>query len=265
VIADNQTRRTVSSSNQRPGVARARRPSELSPLSGKCLDQHSWVFVPVDLMTLAGDANAGLLLARINYWFGCNGGDESTGRAGATRIINEQRWLPKTRASFARETGLTEKQVKLALAKLLSMGLVERLGHTELLRPTHLEVSEGGRGMKVWSGLVRMAGSAAGGLVLAQLHYWTSDARNKQTRLRVNRDGFWWLAKGYEAFGEETGLKPRQVRSAVDRLHKQGIIQTSSYRFSGMRTLHLRFDDAGFECAWEEQEISRLERRAQRR
>ena len=79
------------------------------------------------------------------------------------------------------------------------------------------------------------------------------------------RDGFWWLAKQHQDVAEETGLTPRQVRSAVDRLRGQGVIQTSTYRFDGLRTLHLRFDDAGFERVWEEQELSWLEQQADRR
>ena len=121
------------------------------------------------------------------------------------------------------------------------------------------------RGINTWAGLVRLAGSAAGGLILSQLHYWTADGRDGKTRLRQYRNGSWWLAKAYEEFAEETGLTSRQVRSAVDRLRAQEVIQTSSYRFNGLRTLHLRFDDAGFERAWEEQELSWLEQQAARR
>ena len=170
-----------------------------------------------------------------------------------------------TRDSLAHETGLTEKQVKLALRKLQSRGIVERLGRGELLRPTHPKIARGSQGMKVWAGLVRMAGNAAGGMILSQLHYWTSDDSSGHTRLRVHRNGFWWLAKACKEFGEETGLKTRQVRSAVDLLRRQGIIHKEAHLFRGLVTLHLRFDDDGFDHQWEEQEIARLERLAERR
>ena len=265
MIAESQTPQTSSSSDRcRHGTASSR-PSELSPLSTKSLDQHPWVFVPRDLVRLAGDANAGLLLARINYGLGRDGHDESVNRPRVTVTIDGRHWLAKTRARFARKTGLSESQVRLALEKLQEKRLVERLGRTELLRPTHPEVPKGCRGIDVLAGLVRMAGNGAGGLILSQLHYWTADDRNGQTRLRMYRDGRWWLAKQYQDFAEETGLTPRQVRSAVDRLRGQGVIQTSTYRFDGLRTLHLRFDDAGFERVWEEQELSWLEQQADRR
>ncbi len=229
------------------------------------MDQHPWVFAPRDMIRLVGDANAGLVLARINYAFGRNGDDQPANRPSVAKIIDGKRWLAKTRAHLARETGLSEIQVKRTLEKLQKTGLVERLGRNELLRPTHPEVRQDCHGITVWSGLVRMAGNGAGGLILSQLHYWTSDDRNGQTRLRMYRDSFWWLAKKYQDFAEETGLTARQVRSAVDRLREQGVIQTSTFRFDGLRTLHLRFDDAGFERAWERQEVSWLEQQADRR
>ncbi len=264
-MADTRNTQTPSSSDRsQPGTARSR-PSELSPLSAKCLDQQPRVFVPRDLIHLAGDANAGLVLAQINYWLGISGKDDSVNGPRVKFTTDGRHWLAKTRTCLARETGLTEMQVKLALKKLQKKRLVERLGRSEFLRPTHREVSKGCRGIKVWSGLVRMAGNAAGGLILSQLNYWTADGRDGKTRLRQYRDGFWWLAKAYEEFAEEMGLTPRQVRSAVDRLRGQDVIQTSTYRFNGLRTLHLRFADAGFERAWEEQELSWLEQQAARR
>ena len=83
-----------------------------------------------------------------------------------------------------------------------------------------------------------------------------------RTRLRVYRDGHYWLAKTYPEWAAETGMTARSVRSAVAKLADRGVIQKTAHRFNGLSTLHMRFDDAGFEAAWEEQELAYFEQRA---
>ena len=245
------------------------KPSKLSPLERICLDDHPRIFVPRDMVREVGDANAALLLAQI--WRFNRLADRSPSRRSFAVDVDGVLWLRLPRDVLSRRTGLSMNKIKLATRKLVQGHHLLRLGRSQLLRPTknpepsteasNQDLPSNGeeprrpcRGVRVYAGLVRMAGNAAGALVLGQLIYWHSDGPKDRTLLSQYRDGHWWLAKRYDDLADEIGLKPREVRSAIDRLRSRGIIVTSTHRFAGLNTLFLRFDDAGFQIAWQAQD-----------
>jgi hypothetical protein len=69
---------------------------------------------------IAGSLAAGLLLAQIIYWF-------RPGKTGLTklRVVRKNKlWLAKSREEWCTETGLSLKQVKGALNRLITLGLI---------------------------------------------------------------------------------------------------------------------------------------------
>jgi len=224
----------------------------LSPLKHFHLEQEPWVFVWPELVQTAGDANAGLLLADIVRWMRPADEERLPPRSGRFVDVAGARWLAKTRAAFVMETGLTESQVRGAMKRLRDRGVIERRGRTELLRPRRTFPPPGGRGVKVFARMVHMTGTAARGLVLSQLHYWFSPGRNQRARVTQRYQGEWWWAARYEDIAAQTGLSPRQARTAVERLERRGLIVTTIRRFQGRNTLHLRFHPAAFIAAWNE-------------
>ena len=173
--------------------------------------------------------------------------------------------LEKPQVALVSETGLSDSQVKRGLAKLRDQGLIERLGHFEYLRPTRTFPQDSDRIVKVYAGVVRMAGNAARGLVLSQMNYWFSPGRDQRTRVRNRRDGQFWLVKRYEELAAETGLTRSQAVSAVKYLRDRGLIHTSVHRFAGLSSLFLRFDEIRFRAAWEEQDTAWWESQAEQR
>src|SRR5689334_14775082 len=54
-------------------------------------------------------------------------------------------------------------------------------------------------------------------IVLEQMHYWLQ--RSSKTYQGKN-----WVYKTYQEWGDELGLTPKQVRSALDDLRKSGLV-----------------------------------------
>lgn len=81
---------------------------------------------------------------------------------------------------------------------------------------------------------VEFTGDLTAALVLNQIVFWSD--KSKRT------DGFFY--KSYKEWHEETMLTERQVRYAVDKLKKQGIVETKLKKANGAPTLHykLNFD-----------------------
>jgi len=98
---------------------------------------------------------------------------------------------------------------------------------------------------------VDMAGDLVAGLLLSQIIYWYLPSKKGQSKLRVFKDGFYWIAKARHEWWDEIRLKPRQIDRAVAILEKKGIIATHLYRFNNAPTSHLRIDKDGFLNAWD--------------
>jgi DNA-binding MarR family transcriptional regulator len=236
----------------------------LSPLRHYHMDQEPWVSVSPELVHTAGDANAGLLLADIVRFLPAD--DEDVLEKPGFRIRRDGRmWLVKPQAALVSETGLTDDQVKRGLAKLRDNGLIERLGHMTLLRPTRELSTNSDSVVKVYAGIVRLSGNAARGLVLSQMNFWFSPGEDQRVRVTQRRGEHRWLAKRYEELAAETGLTRNQAVSAVNNLRSRGLIHTSVHLFSGLSSLHLRFDEEEVRQAWEEQHTAWWESQARQR
>jgi len=85
-------------------------------------------------------------------------------------------------------------------------------------------------------------------MVLGQIAYWfgkiEAGPRKGQRRASklLGQEGYYWVAKSHEELGRETGLDKRQVRHAIEKLAKRGIIVKLVRRFGGYTLSHLRLD-----------------------
>ena len=83
-------------------------------------------------------------------------------------------------------------------------------------------------------------------LIFGQLlYYHLPDHKGKGTKLRVYKDGAYWVAKKYDDWYEECRINKDTARKKIDRLKRTGLIRTDNFRFNGIKMLHLRID---FEC-----------------
>tara|TARA_R110002020_G_scaffold112746_19_gene259382 strand:+ start:6843 stop:7157 length:315 start_codon:yes stop_codon:yes gene_type:complete len=82
----------------------------------------------------------------------------------------------------------------------------------------------------------------AGGVLLAQIIYWSKPDKEGKTKLRVKKRGELWIAKSREEWEKETGLTVRQVKSAQDRLACLDLIEKDRFLFAGKVAVHVRLN-----------------------
>jgi hypothetical protein len=224
----------------------------LSPLRHYLLEQEPWVFVWPELVRATCDANAAILLANILRWHRSATHDpEEVLRGNHLAEVNGHDWLPKKKAAFMMETGLTPSQVDSAFKRLIRLNLIERMGRSELVRPL-AQFDPPNRGTKVYARMVHMTKSGAQGLILGQMHYWFSPGRGNRARVRCKHQGLYWWADRHQDIAGKTGLSVRQIRNAIDGLKNRELIHTTTKKFSGRNHTLLRFNDSVFRARWEE-------------
>lgn len=98
---------------------------------------------------------------------------------------------------------------------------------------------------------VDMADDLIAGLLLSQIVYWYLPSKKGGSKLRVFKDGYYWIAKARHEWWDEIRVRPRQIDRATVILQQKGIIVTRLYRFNNAPTSHIRIDKEGFLAAWD--------------
>lgn len=83
-------------------------------------------------------------------------------------------------------------------------------------------------------------GNAAAALLLSQIVYWYLPAKGGGSKLKVQHDGMWWLAKSYRHWEEELGLSRMKSRTCMDILLRKQLIELRVFMFNGHPMQHLR-------------------------
>lgn len=95
-----------------------------------------------------------------------------------------------------------------------------------------------------------MTGDTLAGLVLSNLIFWYMPNKKGDSKLRVHRDGHYWIARTRDEWQTETTIKPRQLDRVIKRLIDLGLVVKANYRFNGLRTMHLRIDESAYVNAY---------------
>lgn len=86
-----------------------------------------------------------------------------------------------------------------------------------------------------------VGGDINAALMLSQIFYWYSPSRKTgKSKLRVFREGEWWLAKSGKDWEKELGTTPKQARLALAKLETLGIVATKLMSYGGAPVTHLR-------------------------
>lgn len=93
---------------------------------------------------------------------------------------------------------------------------------------------------------VDMAGDLISGLLLSQIVYWYLPDKQGKTKLRVKREGHYWIAKKRTEWWDEIRITSRQYDRASKILADQGIIVVQTFKFNGSPTKHIRLDIVQF-------------------
>lgn len=86
---------------------------------------------------------------------------------------------------------------------------------------------------------VDLAGDLTAGIVLGQIVYWWLPARNGDSKLRIFREGRYWLAKKLSDWYEELRVTMKQARRALQILKEKKYIETKVWKFAGTPTTHI--------------------------
>lgn len=91
---------------------------------------------------------------------------------------------------------------------------------------------------------VRLAGDLVSGVLLSQLAYWCAPDKNGKTKLKVQFEGRYWLAKARDELCAECGMTVDQYRRAIRVLQDKGFVDVRIKLFAGKTTPHyaLNFD-----------------------
>lgn len=102
------------------------------------------------------------------------------------------------------------------------------------------ESSEIGAGVFLRVPYMAVLKDVVAAVVCSQIHYWYMPAKKGGSKLRVYKDGKWWIAKSRREWGNETGLSDAQVRRALEVLERRAVIEKRNMKFNGAPTLHVR-------------------------
>lgn len=78
------------------------------------------------------------------------------------------------------------------------------------------------------------------GTLLSRILYWFSKDKNDRSKLRVFKDGYYWLAKQRKDWWEEIRITERQYDKAIKELENKGFVILAKYKFNSMPTIHIR-------------------------
>lgn len=85
-----------------------------------------------------------------------------------------------------------------------------------------------------------LAGDIDTGLLLSQIIYWHLPSHDGSSKLRVQKNGHYWIAKTRYEWWDEIRLNPRQVDRAKKVLQTKGLIIVEQHLFNGMKIDHYR-------------------------
>ena len=95
---------------------------------------------------------------------------------------------------------------------------------------------------------VDMVDDLNAGLLLSQILYWHRPPKKGQRKpkLRVKRNGIWWIAKERSEWWKECRLREKQVDRALGILKDKGYIAVDYFQFNSKRTMHICLNQAKF-------------------
>lgn len=86
---------------------------------------------------------------------------------------------------------------------------------------------------------VDLAGDLVSGILLGQIVFWFTPNEEGKSKLRVFKDGLWWLAKGRGDWWDEIRISEKQFDRAIRILEEKGLVELRKYKFNGSPMIHI--------------------------
>lgn len=89
---------------------------------------------------------------------------------------------------------------------------------------------------------VDITGDLIAGILLGQIVYWYMPNEQGKSKLRVKKNGEFWLAKGREDWRNEIRITPKQYDRAIKILIDKGFVEVQKFKFNGAPTNHIKLN-----------------------
>ncbi|MGX5475973.1 conserved phage C-terminal domain-containing protein [Bacillus toyonensis] len=89
---------------------------------------------------------------------------------------------------------------------------------------------------------VDITGDLIAGILLGQIVYWYMPNEQGKSKLRVKKQGEFWLAKSREDWKEEIRITPKQYDRAIKILIEKGFVEVKKFKFNGAPTNHIKLN-----------------------
>ncbi|PEB19692.1 replication protein [Bacillus toyonensis] len=80
------------------------------------------------------------------------------------------------------------------------------------------------------------------GILLGQIVYWYMPNEQGKSKLRVKKNGEFWLAKSREDWRNEIRITPKQYDRAIKILIEKGFVEVQKFKFNGAPTNHIKLN-----------------------
>ncbi|MEW6400443.1 MAG: hypothetical protein AB1649_01515 [Chloroflexota bacterium] len=99
---------------------------------------------------------------------------------------------------------------------------------------------------------IDMAGDLVAGIVLSEILYWYQPNKNGESKLRVVKDGDYWIAIPRWEWWDRIRITPKQADRALSILkNDKQLIEAKRFRFNGEVAVHVKLKKAEFLAALE--------------
>ena len=90
---------------------------------------------------------------------------------------------------------------------------------------------------------IDIVGDLVAGILLSQIIYWFTPNKEGRSKLRVKKDGYYWVAKKRSDWWKEIRITARQYDRAIQKLEDKQIVIKELYKFKGTPMHHIRLNE----------------------
>ncbi|MBA4544612.1 hypothetical protein H1164_17430 [Thermoactinomyces daqus] len=87
---------------------------------------------------------------------------------------------------------------------------------------------------------IDIADDLVAGTLLSQIIYWFTPDQNGRRKVKVFKDGQYWIAKSQDDWFDEIRITAKQYRTAIKKLEDRNLIIKKIFKFDGSPTTHIR-------------------------
>lgn len=87
---------------------------------------------------------------------------------------------------------------------------------------------------------IDITGDFIAGALLSQILYWFTEDKYGKSKLRIFKDGYYWIAKRRDEWYNEIRITKHQYDVAIKFLKKNDYVILEKYKFNSLPTVHIR-------------------------